>query len=130
VCTHGLNITRWPLHAFGRHVVEAYRHLLPPEIQELDGSSSSSGSDDDGGAVLNVVIQKRPGDTRQLLNMEELLSRCNGWQHRTRAGLQLRTKCWEVCGHICLHCPCCDCLLTSGLPSLNILQLHSAGRGG
>lgn len=110
VCTHGLTITRWPLHGFGRHVVQAYRHMLPPEVQALGAVSSivppqarpgSSSTDGGVATVLNVVFQKRAGDTRQLLNSGELLQRCNQWRYRTAAGRQLGAKCWEVIGHSC-----------------------------
>jgi hypothetical protein len=129
VCTHGLNISRWPLHGFGQHVVRTYRHLLQPEVQGLVGTassiveqrgdggtsekSSSSSSSSGGGGDLSqgppsqgsgpdaptqfsVVFQRRPGDTRQLLNLGELLERCNAWRYRTAAGRQLAAKCWEV----------------------------------
>jgi len=131
ICTHGLNITRWPLHAFGRHLVSTYRHLLPLEVQAASKGASSIregqvGSPDElahgasavpavpgaaasgvrkrstgagAGAVpdvLNVVFQKRAGDTRQILNVQELLQQCNSWRHTTAAGRQLTTKCWQV----------------------------------
>jgi hypothetical protein len=130
VCTHGLDIQRWPLHEYGRHVVRAYHHLLPPEAAAAvntqsslipppqqpspqasrkgrPGSSGASGSgrtssggDSGSGAAttLNIVFQKRQGDTRQILNSEELLERCNSWQHRTAAGRRLQARCWEVSG--------------------------------
>lgn len=108
ICTHGLNITRWPLHSFGRHLVEAYRHLLAPEAQAAAGTESAARA---GGAgapatsgitVLNVVFQKRLGDTRQILNLEELLQLCNRWRHTTAAGRRFGFKCWEVSGAPCV----------------------------
>lgn len=141
VCTHGLNISRWPLHGFGRHVVQSYRHLLQPEVQELvgtassvvqqrgddgtaDGSTSSrdssitsshgapsKGSVSDGPTQLRVVFQRRVGDTRQLLNIGELLGRCNAWRHRTTNGRQLTAQCSEV-----------RCLRTSRLCSCHALH--------
>ena len=104
VCTHGLNITRWPLHSFGRRVVQAYRHLLDPEVAALAATDSAARSRSGGGSsgrdseptVLNVVFQKRGGDTRQMLNIGELLEWCNGWEYTTADGRRLRAKCWEV----------------------------------
>lgn len=136
ICTHGLNTTRWPLHAYGRHIVRAYKHLLPPEAAAVaasasaavqqgsagggasGGSSSSNAGDgrgssadgagESGGAassssssggaatVLNVVFQRRPGETRQMLNLEELLERCNAWTHSTAAGRRFAASCRAV----------------------------------
>lgn len=104
ICTHGLNITRWPLHGFGRHVVQTYKHLLAPEVQAASGTESvvragvHQASTVDGIIVLNVIFQKRLGDTRQILNLQELLQRCNEYRHTTAVGKRFGFKCWEVSG--------------------------------
>ncbi|KAL4446247.1 hypothetical protein ABPG77_003054 [Micractinium sp. CCAP 211/92] len=102
ICTHGLNITRWPLHGFGRHLVQTYKHLLAPEARAAAETESAvragrPGSPTAGSlTMLSVVFQTRVGDTRQILNLEELLQRCNKWQHTTADGQRFGFKCWEA----------------------------------
>ncbi|KAL4423825.1 hypothetical protein ABPG75_001126 [Micractinium tetrahymenae] len=103
ICTHGLNITRWPLHGFGRHLVQTYKHLLAPDVQVAADTQSAVRAGAQGSAAapgglttLNVVFQKRLGDTRQIMNLEELLQGCNEWRHTTAAGRRFGFKCWEA----------------------------------
>ncbi len=115
ICTHGLDTERWPLHAYGQQIAEAYQHLLPPgvaaavgtesSIRNHGGGGSSNSSSNNSGSttagpitVINVVFQRRDGPTRQLLNAAELVQRCNEWQHTTATGRQIAAKCWEVRG--------------------------------
>lgn len=122
------DIANWPLHAYGQHLARYHRGRLPAEAQVqlwrqpgealqrrlggtgkallrrgqvAAGNSSASGS---GGEVLsgqppvlNIIFQKR--DDRLLLNLPELLERCNTWRYSTPAGVEVRAKCWEVSWH-------------------------------
>lgn len=118
VCSHALNITRWPLHSYGMHLADTYRPLLPPQAAALVGQPSAIRRASSGGAtVLSVVFQQRPDDgTRQLLNAAELVEQCNAWEHTTAGGRTLRARCWEVgrhcdgcCLSACLHAPPRQC---------------------
>lgn len=116
VCSQGINITSWPLHGLGQHLVRHYASQLqsaaavaseavvaPQQHQHQpagrDGSnagvlpsSSSSGSEQ----VLRVIFHKRASADRQLLNVRELVQQCNAWRHTTAAGRHVRGSCREV----------------------------------
>ncbi|KAL4436863.1 hypothetical protein ABPG75_004002 [Micractinium tetrahymenae] len=114
VCHRGLNITSWPLHGLGQHLVQRHRQQgqgLPPQSPRSSGSSGSSGSSNrdssTGGSssssqgsgserVLRVVFLKRSSPDRQLLDTAELLERCSGWRGSTAAGQRLLVRCSEV----------------------------------
>ncbi|KAL4458946.1 hypothetical protein ABPG75_013811 [Micractinium tetrahymenae] len=111
VCHRGLNITSWPLHGLGQHLVQRHRQQgqgLPPQSPRSSGSSGSSNSDSSTGGsssssqgsgserVLRVVFLKRSSPDRQLLDTAELLERCSGWRGSTAAGQRLLVRCSEV----------------------------------
>lgn len=130
ICTHGLNITRWPLHGFGRHLVQTYKHLLAPEARAAAETESAVRAGRPGPptagslTMLSVVFQKRVGDTRQILNLEELLQRCNKWQHTTADGRRFGFKCWEVSG---LAQGLRECANASEATVLQAARMHSQG---
>jgi hypothetical protein len=116
VCMDNINITGWPLHEYGQHLVRHYERLgalsdekLPrerhPEATQrriaaaMGGAGSSSSKADrsreDTEAVLQIVFQRR-GEDRKLLNADELVEACNRWRHTTSFGVEVRAKCWQV----------------------------------
>jgi hypothetical protein len=122
VCMDNINITAWPLHAYGQHLVQHYerlgalpenalpadrpkealpRRLAPPTMpfaRRKAGGQAAPATAADKEAVLEVAFQKRHGDERQLMNAAELLQRCNAWRFTTSFGVEVRANCWEVRG--------------------------------
>lgn len=105
------------LHAYGRHLAAWYgQHKArevgaaraamlagvapdlppPPAASALRTLGFASKGEHGGGEVrLRVVFQQRD-KTRLLVNLAELLERCNGWSYRAPSGATVRALCWQV----------------------------------
>jgi hypothetical protein len=91
---------------------QAGRALPPPvsvlrQLGRLAASATDSGRVGQAGAEpgeeveLKIVFQKRNakgwrGSERQLVNVAELLERCNQWRFTAPSGVRVRALCWEV----------------------------------
>ncbi|KAL4439890.1 hypothetical protein ABPG75_002891 [Micractinium tetrahymenae] len=91
VCTSGLSLPLLPAYSYGQHVVRYYRdhgwRLQPPaELAQLPADKAAAATA--GERVLRVVFQKRaPGHPgRAVLNLQELLQRCNAWRFKLGTG--------------------------------------------
>jgi hypothetical protein len=114
VCNNGVRGSGLPVYSYGQHVVQYYKPLMAPSALVASAAAAAgsggntstpatkagAGAADAGGEarVLRIVFQKRgeghPG--RAILNIQELLLRCNAWQYKTRSGRPVRAACLEV----------------------------------
>ena len=131
VCNNGVRGSGLPVYSYGQHLVEYYKPLLAPPVLAAAAAGSAGGSKPtsvpDAGAgaaasgkarVLRIVFQKRgeghPG--RAILNIRELLQRCNEWQYEAPSGRVVRAACLEVrspgqrCRQLCITS-------TTGIPT-------------
>ena len=129
VCINGMRGSGLPVYSYGQHVVQFYKPLGAPSAPAAAAAAAAGGgtiastpaTNAGAGAadascearVLRIVFQKRgeghPG--RAILNIQELLQRCNAWQYKTRSGRPVRAACLEVL-QAAMHCMCCWQLAT------------------
>ena len=79
---------------------------------------------------LKVLLMKRGGEGRQILNADELLERCNAWQYRAPNGTAT-ADCREVRLRWGLAMRCCTIGCTGlWLPALRVAAAEPGGGGG
>lgn len=85
----------------------------PPAASALRQLGFASKSESGGQEVrLRVAFQQRD-KTRLLVNLPELLERCNSWSYRGPSGATVRALCWEVRAKRAGWGFCCRWLLPS-----------------